>query len=277
MMFLPRRARVVCFWIVTPLQIGIILTANYTFLNYLVLALGVLLLDDIYLAPLKRRLAPGEPHPAAPAATPAWWRRAGASVANFLLLWDLYAATALLIFTLTPRLPLATAPIRALEPFRIANQYGLFGVMTTARYEIEFQGSDDGQTWLAYPFRYKPQNVYERPRIYAPYQPRLDWNLWFASLASWRSSPFVVYTEEALLENNASVLHLFRANPFAPHPPRYVRSVVWRYWFTNMAALRREHRWWNREYLGLYAPELERISPGKYAVVQWPRGEPANE
>ena len=46
MMFLPRRFRVVCFFVTTALQIGIILTANYTFLNYLVLSLGMLLLDD---------------------------------------------------------------------------------------------------------------------------------------------------------------------------------------------------------------------------------------
>src|SRR5580704_4120029 len=49
MMFLPRRWRLVCFVIVTALQAGIILTANYTFLNYLVLSLGILLLDDGYL------------------------------------------------------------------------------------------------------------------------------------------------------------------------------------------------------------------------------------
>ncbi len=46
MMFLPRRFRIVCFLILTPFQISIILTANYTFLNYLVLVLGFLLLDD---------------------------------------------------------------------------------------------------------------------------------------------------------------------------------------------------------------------------------------
>ena len=46
-----------------------------------------------------------------------------------------------------------------LEPFRIANAYGLFAVMTRARYEIEFQGSRDGATWIAYPFRYKPQDL----------------------------------------------------------------------------------------------------------------------
>src|SRR6202795_2891989 len=50
MIFFPRRVRIICFLIVTPWQIGIILTANYTFLNYLVLALGIFLLDDRFLA-----------------------------------------------------------------------------------------------------------------------------------------------------------------------------------------------------------------------------------
>ena len=48
--------RLIAFCIVTPLQIGIILTANYAFLNYLVLSLGVLLLDDRSLrGPVPRR------------------------------------------------------------------------------------------------------------------------------------------------------------------------------------------------------------------------------
>ncbi len=47
--FFPRRWRIVCFCIVTAWQIPVILTANYTFLNYLVLCLGFLLLDDQFL------------------------------------------------------------------------------------------------------------------------------------------------------------------------------------------------------------------------------------
>ena len=46
---LPRRFRICCFLIVSPFEVGIILSANYTFLNYLVLSLGVLLLDDRFL------------------------------------------------------------------------------------------------------------------------------------------------------------------------------------------------------------------------------------
>ena len=125
-------------------------------------------------------------------------------------------------------------PIVALDPFRIANQYGLFAVMTRGRYEIEFQGSNDGENWTAYPFRNKPQALNEAPRIYAPYQPRFDWNLWFASLGDWRENEIVPLTEERLLlENDADVLALFRSNPFPQSPPRYVRAVLWQYWFTS--------------------------------------------
>ena len=46
LVFLPRRWRLACFVIVTCWQIGVIATANYAFLNYLVLLLGFLLLDD---------------------------------------------------------------------------------------------------------------------------------------------------------------------------------------------------------------------------------------
>jgi len=62
MLVLPRRARVICFFIVTPWQIGVILTGNYAFLNYLVLILGFLLLDDRLL----NRFVPARFRPSAP-------------------------------------------------------------------------------------------------------------------------------------------------------------------------------------------------------------------
>ena len=100
------------------------------------------------------------------------------------LSWIFYATTLPLLRVFWSEVPLPVRPVALLEPFRIANQYGLFAVMTPHRYEIEFQGSNDGLTWAAYPFRYKPQDVTQPPRIYAPYQPRFDWNLWFASLGN---------------------------------------------------------------------------------------------
>src|ERR1700692_853469 len=161
MLFLPRRWRIVCFFIVTPWELGVIFTANYAFLNYLVLALGVLLVDDEFLL---RILPQGWKQSFARDATPEQRQTetsedfrdqlkiAKLSLIGFLFVWMFYATVA----ELTP-IPVPTSPVVALEPFRIANRYGLFAVMTRGRYEIEFQGSDDGKTWVAYPFRYKPQ------------------------------------------------------------------------------------------------------------------------
>jgi lipase maturation factor 1 len=170
--------------------------------------------------------------------------------------------------------PLPTSPVSALEPFRIANRYGLFAVMTRGRYEIEFQGSQDGQNWVSYPFRFKPQELNQPPGIYAPYQPRFDWNLWFASLGTWRDYPIVPNTEVELLTNNKDVLQLFAGNPFAAQPPRQVRALLWQYWFTSLEEKRKTGMWWRRKLLGLYAPTLERAADGKISVVEWPNAEP---
>jgi hypothetical protein len=189
-----------------------------------------------------------------------------------MLVWIFYATAAELI-SIFDRLPLPSSPVVALEPFRIANQYGLFAMMTRQRYEIEFQGSADGETWLVYPFLYKPQALNQAPRIYAPYQPRFDWNLWFASLGGWREYPIVPNTEVQLLSNDRDVLALFAGNPFPQQPPRQIRAVLWQYWFTTMAEKRATGMWWRRQALGLYAPTLERQPDGRIRVVEWPAGQ----
>ncbi len=307
MLFLPRRWRIVCFLIASSLQVGIILTANYAFLNYLVLALGVLLLDDrflLHLVPARWReslsaaiktserssiavedeesqeepasvkiakTSGGEPGPHA-IEFGKYWKIFRLSAAAIVLSWIFYATTAELIWMFF-ELPLPTSPVAALEPFRVANRYGLFGIMTRGRYEIEFQGSDDGKTWVAYPYRYKPQDPSKAPGIYAPYQPRFDWNLWFASLGSWREYPIVPRTELRLLSNDQDVLALFGKNPFPDHPPKDVRAVLWQYWFTSKAEKKKDGMWWRRQYVGLYAPTLERQADGSIQEIDWPAGD----
>ncbi len=280
LVFLPRRFRIACFLVATPWQLGVILTANYAFLNYLVLVLGVLLLDDrlverLLPARLRGREAAG-PGPGAGAAAPGAgdrrrrrFRATALIAAAVPLSWVGYATTAQLVW-MFGSLPLPALPVAALQPLRIANRYGLFATMTRGRYELEFQGSADGQHWQAYPFRYKPQALDRAPGIYAPYQPRLDWNLWFASLGSWRDYPIVPNLEVRLLENDRDVLQLLAGNPFPREPPRAIRVVLWQYWFTSLAEHRETGRWWRRELVGLYAPTLERNQAGEVEVVEWP-------
>ena len=307
MLFLPRRWRILCFLIVTPWELGVILTANYTFLNYLVLTLGFLLLDDRFMLRFLPRLgkeslvagalvgAPVEPNVSLssesremPDASPnserpnhnlqasgkfrRYYHTAKLSLTIIVLSWIFYATLAELMWMFSVQLP--SAPVAALEPFRIANRYGLFGIMTRGRYEIEFQGSEDGKIWVPYPFRYKPQDLSKPPSIYAPYQPRFDWNLWFASLGSWQDYPIVTRTEVRLLANDGDVLNLFANNPFSNGPPREVRAVLWQYWFTSMSEKRTRGVWWRRQFLGLYAPTLERAPDGTIHAVEEPTADP---
>jgi lipase maturation factor 1 len=270
MALLPRPWKVALAVIVTVWQAGVIATANYAFLNYLVLVLGVLLLDDDTLrrwVPARWRL--GSKPVAPPPRRGLGWLPFAVSVV--VLTWVGYVTTAGLVTMLWPGAPLPETPVRALEPFRVANTYGLFANMTPHRYEVEFQGSNDGQNWTAYPFRYKPQNLAERPRIYAPYQPRFDWNLWFASLTSWQEAPIVPLTEERLLAGSPDVLGLFAGDPFGGHPPRYVRAVLWQYWFSSPAEKDLGGVWWRRQLLGTYAPTVERLPDGRYGIVAEPQ------
>lgn len=319
LVLLPRGARILCFWFMTCLQIGIILTANYAFLNYIVLALGIFLLDDSFLVRIvRKRWRSAIPENLQQPSRVPWhkslleffesspeslsiatatergeaqrqvdtkqvpeskWRSLPAELLvslglwtkAILLVWIFYAMAYLMFQQASPGQLLPAKPVAILEPFRIANSYGLFGRMTWARYEIEFQGSNDGTNWTPYPFRYKPQDPGEAPGIYAPYQPRFEWNLWFASLGTWRENPFVPRTEQQLLLANPDVLALFRWNPFAAAPPKQVRSVLWQYWFTDRATKKSRGDWWRREERGLYAPTLERTDDGKIIVSKWPQ------
>lgn len=286
LMFLPRRFKIVGFCIVTPFEIGIILTANYAFLNYIVLALGFLLLDDrVFERVLPQRLRALIDRESIVAASSdltasgleAWrstWQKYFTPFARTISAVCLgivfYAATAQIIWALAPDFPLSRQPSHWLEPFRIAEGYGLFANMTHQRLEIEFQGSSDGKTWIPYPFRYKPQDPFQAPGIYAPYQPRFEWNLWFASLGSWRQYEWVVTTEARLLEPSRDVLLLFARNPFPVAPPKEVRAVIYQYWFTDLKTKHETGMWWRRQLLGQYAPAVEMQSNGTPAIIVTP-------
>ncbi|MDB4912491.1 MAG: hypothetical protein JWM95_135 [Gemmatimonadetes bacterium] len=240
-LFLPRKFRIACAAVVSALQVGIITTANYAFLNYLVLLLGVLLLDDDIFARATLRV----PDVAPPAR---WrvWQYVEMGVLGFV-----FYATIVAFFNEVSSSPLSL-PARVLAPFRIANAYGLFATMTEQRYEIEFQGSNDGTTWTPYPFRYKPQDIHERPGIYAPYQPRFEWNLWFASLGPWQQSPWVISAQQRIVDGSPGVMRLFRSDPFHGTPPALTRTVLWQYWFTDADTRHRTGAWWRREELGVF-------------------------
>jgi hypothetical protein len=157
------------------------------------------------------------------------------------------------------------------RPLHAVNRYGLFSVMTVSRPEIAIEGSDDGEHWVEYPFRFKVTDVHAPPRQVAPHQPRLDWQMWFAALGS--PPTWFLALVERLLEGSPEVLKLLARNPFPEHPPRLVRAVLYDYRMTGLEERRRTGTWWKREPLGLYLPPLalvpESPPPSGGPRLQW--------
>jgi len=228
--FAPRRARHVGGWIAIALQLLILSSGNYTYFNFLTIALCLWL----FLEPEKRQW--GRPHKAVSASLAAF-----VGVASGLILLEQFSL---------PLPPGGSAVVHLLEPLRVVNSYGLFAVMTTERPEIIVEGSADGVNWRAYEFPYKPGDVMRAPPVIEPDQPRLDWQMWFAALDTYQSNRWFVDFMVRLLEGEPAVLRLLRYNPFPDKPPKYVRARLFLYRFTNW----HERGWWTREERGLYFP-----------------------
>ena len=143
-----------------------------------------------------------------------------------------------------------------LAPFHTVNSYGLFAVMTSSRPEIIIEGSNDGVTWSPYEFKYKPGDLNRRPRFVEPFQPRLDWQMWFAALGNYQHEEWFIALCVKLLQGSPDVLALLETNPFPNAPPRYIRALLYDYHFTDFVTRRATGQWWRRELKGPYCPIL---------------------
>jgi len=237
------------------LMLLILGTGNYCFFNLLGIALALLLIDDAIWQPLFARLWPRVDFAAnapGPIRWPVWM-----TVLIALVIAVLSGEVLCRLFRFTTRWPKPVEQLMEwLEPFRLVNSYGLFAVMTTERPEIIVEGSDDGVHWRAYEFKWKPGGMTRRPRFVAPHQPRLDWQMWFAALSYFPSTPWFRPFLIRLLRNSPDVLALLQTSPFAEKPPRFVRAALYSYRFADRATRRATGAWWQRERRGLYSPEL---------------------
>ncbi len=264
--FLPRRLRQTACVAFLALQVSILLTGNYCFFNLLTMLLCLALLDDSAVGRVFRFEWFNQGACSSAAETGpnrggrAWGLRQWPRLVTVPL--ALVAVVVSLVeFSAMFRLPMPwPRPILSvcewLAPFRSFNSYGLFAVMTTSRPEIILEGSDDGQMWFEYGFKYKPGELKARPKFVEPYQPRLDWQMWFAALSNYQRNPWLISVCVHLLRGTPEVLKLLGHNPFPSAPPRYVRALLYEYHFTDAATRRAAGAWWWREPKGEYLPVL---------------------
>ncbi|MFQ5742330.1 MAG: lipase maturation factor family protein [Acidobacteriota bacterium] len=253
--FGPRRLRFAAGGLTIFSQLLIAATGNYTYFNLLTIALCLLLFDDLFWS----RFLPARAWRAIRERGAAAWTTnaspARKAVTVLLLALSLIQLLGLLVGP--GNLPYPLPNLYGLfSPLHIVNSYGLFAVMTTTRQEIIIEGSNDGETWSAYRFKYKPQDPRRALAWVAPYQPRLDWQMWFAALGNYRMNPWFINLGIRLLEGRHEVLRLLANNPFPDRPPLYVRASLYLYRFTDRATRRAEGTVWRRQYQGLYMPPI---------------------
>ncbi len=240
--FLPRRIRHAGGCLLVLFQALILTTGNYAFFNWLTIALCLFLFDDFTFP----RCSPARPlSPLRRAVTRA--------VACLVIV--LGATQLIAVFGRSVPGP-AAALLRFTSPLGIVNSYGLFAVMTTSRPEIAIQGSNDGINWLDYEFKYKAGPLARRPPWVAPYQPRLDWQMWFAALGPYQSSPWFANFVVRLLQGAPEVVRLLARNPFPNAPPKYIRAVVAAYRFTTWTERRATGDWWKSAPAATYLPPV---------------------
>jgi hypothetical protein len=237
-------------------QFLLIVSGNYSWLNWLTLVLGITAFSDKALRPILPLAAPAVLHHSVAFDCVIYALTVGTVVLSVKPLLNLFSRDQLMNYSW--------------NRYHLVNAYGAFGSMTKERYEIVLEGTDApivnaGTQWKAYEFKGKPGDPMRRPPQVAPYHLRLDWLMWFLPfsvrvvgkrlLMRGYEMWFIRFILN-LLQNDARTLRLMRHNPFPDQPPQYLRASYYLYEYTTAAERRETGAWWKRTFIDYYLPPV---------------------
>jgi Lipase maturation factor len=256
--FWPRIARTIAGIIMILFQFTLILSGNLSFLNCLSIIPMLACFDDSILSRvLPRQLvqwaekAKAESRPSRVHMVKGW------AVAGLIAVLSVAPVANLL----SERQLMNTS----FDAWELVNSYGAFGTVGRERFTLVFEGTTDSDPsaittqWREYLYPAQPVLLGETPVQIAPYQPRLDWQIWFAAMAGPNEYPWTIHLLWKLLHNDPGALSLFRSNPFSQGPPKYVRVMLYRYHFVRPGTA--GGNYWIRDSLGLWLPALSADDP----------------
>jgi hypothetical protein len=246
--FGPRTARHIAGILLVTFQIFLIISGNLSFLNYLTIIPFLACLDDTWLRRILPKRIVARAERAAQESEPSRINNTIAVALSILVAW----LSIPIVVNLAGSRQLMNYSFSRLD---LVNTYGAFGTVGRERDEIIFEGTDDevitgDTTWKEYEFVAKPGDPDRRPPFIAPYQPRIDWQIWFAAMASPREYPWTLQFVWKLLHNDSGTLSLLANNPFPEKPPHFVRARLFRYRFAPLG----EKGWWRRELIEEWVP-----------------------
>ncbi|HTD98177.1 MAG TPA: lipase maturation factor family protein [Mucilaginibacter sp.] len=264
--FWPRMARHIAGSVIVLFQVSIILSGNLSFLNWLTIIPALACFDDGFWAKLLPRRLVRKAEASA--------GRAEESISMLTTSWVVAVIVALLsIQPVTNMLSPGQIMNTSFDPFDLVNTYGAFGSVGQERLNVVFEGTMDDTTnnqasWKPYIYKGLPVLPDKRPPQIAPYQPRLDWQMWFASMSTADQYPWTYNLVWKLLHNDPGAVSLFASNPFPGKPPRFIRAVLYRYKFAKPG--NPQGLYWTREQIGEWIPavSLENQQLIKYLKYQ---------
>ena len=266
--FGPRICRIVAGVVMVGFQLILISCGNLSFLNWLTIVPALACFDDRFWSWLLPPILVDWADEARAAPAPS----RGMMVAGYAF------AVVVALYSIQPVLNLISPNQEmnasfAYDPIHLVNSYGAFGSIGKERYDLIIEGtnSDDpvlANDWKEYTFAAGPCGVKRPPIQIAPYQPHLDWQLWFASMATIREYPWTLNLVWKLLHNDPATLSLFArvGNPFPHQPPRYIRISYYRYHFAKPE--NPEHVYWTRERIGNWMEPVSTDNPGFREALQ---------
>jgi hypothetical protein len=239
--------------IIVLTQAWLVLSGNFSWLNFMAIALALTTFDDRVLG----YVLPIKPHVITP--LPLSWQ--GLSVALTVVV------VVLSYWPVRNMLSRRQLMNFSFNRVHFVNTYGAFGSITKVRYEVVVEGTDAElpraeAEWKEYEFKGKPGNPKRMSPQVAPYHLRLDWLMWFAAMSTPLQHPWFLALAVRLLENDPATLKLLRRNPFPDNPPRFVRAQFYHYRYTSWSEHRETGAWWARTLVGEYLPalRLERVA-----------------
>jgi len=279
MIFAGRRGRWFALVVWTIFQLGIQLTANFGWLNFAAMGLGLVLLDDQILQNLAGRLRLARLRDYLANAVRATTRPAIARWKSYLLRGALWAHFGLAIYDVFLVITLGTVDLsddtnrpvsQSFRIFRSANAYTLYAGFTPNRYGVEFVGSNDGGvTWRAYRYPNFPQATDEICDFIAPRFLRFEATAQVIASLPERTSTFSLIALK-LIERDPRITGLFEENPFPDRPAQLIRMRRYQLKFTDLKTWRATGDYWHKEYLDDYGPMAVVYPEGRIGQVATP-------
>ncbi|HTF27893.1 MAG TPA: lipase maturation factor family protein, partial [Flavitalea sp.] len=250
--FWPRLARQIAGSVIIIFQVVLIISGNLSFLNWLTIVPTLACFDDRFWTRLLPRFLVRKAETAAAAAV----------ISKPMITSSRVLAVVIGILSIQPvsnMLSSRQIMNTSFDPLDLVNTYGAFGTVEKERMNLVFEGTMDDEPneqadWKPYIYKGLPVLPDNPSPQVAPYQLRLDWQLWFAAMSTSDEYPWTLNLVSKLLHNDPGALSLLAQNPFPDQPPKFIRVVRYHYSFAKPG--NSKDLWWNRKRVDIWLEPL---------------------